>query len=55
VTGKPGGLGMGLTICRSIVEQHGGRIWATRNAVQGLALHIELPLDEASAPSTSVA
>jgi signal transduction histidine kinase len=35
---------MGLSISRSIVEAHSGRIWATRNVDQGLTLHVELPL-----------
>ena len=43
VSNKPQGLGMGLAISRSIVEAHGGRIWATRNEARGLTLHIELP------------
>jgi signal transduction histidine kinase len=46
VTSKPQGLGMGLTISRSIVEAHGGRIWATRNEIHGLTLHVELPAME---------
>jgi signal transduction histidine kinase len=43
VSTKAEGLGMGLAISRSIVEAHGGRIWATRNPDRGLTQHIELP------------
>ena len=45
VSTKPGGIGMGLAISRSIVEAHGGRIYARANADRGLTVHVELPAE----------
>jgi len=45
-TTKSGGMGIGLSICRSIIELHGGRIWATPNVPYGAAVQFTLPLQE---------
>jgi PAS domain S-box-containing protein len=42
-TTKPNGLGMGLSICRTIIEAHGGKLWATTAAPQGTILQFTLP------------
>ena len=48
-TTKPGGLGMGLSICRSIIEAHGGRLWATANVPQGAVFQFTVPAHPDSA------
>jgi C4-dicarboxylate-specific signal transduction histidine kinase len=43
-TTKPNGLGLvGVSICRSIIEGHGGRLWASANSPRGTVLQFTLP------------
>jgi signal transduction histidine kinase len=53
-TTKPGGLGMGLAVCRTIIEAHGGKLWATVAVPQGAIFQFRLPA-KADAPSRSTA
>jgi signal transduction histidine kinase len=41
---KPEGMGMGLAISRAIINEHGGRLWVTRNKVAGAKFHFRLPV-----------
>jgi PAS domain S-box-containing protein len=60
VTSKEHGLGLGLAICRSIVNAHGGRMWAVNNPERGATFHLLLPqapipaLDVAISPAESL-
>jgi signal transduction histidine kinase len=51
-TTKEHGTGMGLPICRSIIEAHDGRLWAEQNVPRGAAFWFTLPASQPSEPSS---
>ncbi|PYN59469.1 MAG: hypothetical protein DMD90_29265 [Candidatus Rokuibacteriota bacterium] len=50
-TTKPGGMGMGLSISRSIIEAHGGQLWTTPNRPHGAVFHFALPVAKGPYPT----
>ena len=51
ISTKSDGMGVGLSICRTIIEAHGGRIWATDNPGGGTVFHLTVPRDDGAAPA----
>jgi signal transduction histidine kinase len=54
-TTKPGGLGLGLSICRSTIEAHGGRLWAKANVPRGAIFEFSLPAQKLPTNQSSLA
>lgn len=55
VTTKADGMGLGLSVCKTIVKSHGGRIWAQHNDGPGASFHVALPAQVRHAGSAAVA
>jgi len=51
-TAKSSGTGMGLSICRSIIDAHGGRLWAEANEPRGAVFQFTLPSAGSPAPES---
>jgi PAS domain S-box-containing protein len=52
-TTKPGGMGMGLAICRSVIEAHGGRLWACANEPLGAVFQFTVPAERDESVQTA--
>jgi signal transduction histidine kinase len=53
-TTKSNGMGMGLSICKSIIDDHGGRLWASPNLKHGSVFNVSLPIDKAASQSGKI-